>query len=340
MSTGGLVRYVSSVVEGLPYRLNVFPSALIGGYGNPKSAIVGFRVEYPVSNVLLNVSVSGKGLGRGRVVWKVVLGSVTLTREFKPQVLASVDDRAYASIVFDVSQIVRGPGRYELTISCESSESIRVDEVGLVGFIPMEGSLVRINYWAGVIALQPGDEYSINLDDVEGVGRVLMVVTTPSRVAPISVKAPGRSVKVAGIIGTDEISVDGVVFGGSNNVLVVKHERSARKYFPKNVILHEILSYVPLKTGPKLRVDAREAGDGVVEVIVENTGTSVVRDAVVVGLSAGFAVFREVIRSIAPGEKAVLRFNVPKSRVKSLIVRAIYYSVWGQTVITRRLNQP
>ena len=338
MSTGELIRYISSVVEGLPYKLNVFPSTLVGGYGNPKTAVIKFSVEYPISNVLLNLSVSGKNLSRRRVIWKTVLKTVTLTREFKPQVLMSVDDEAYASIVFDVSQIVREPGRYELTISCESSESIKIDEVGLVGFIPTEGASVRLNYWAGVVALQPDDEYVMDLGNVEGVGKVSMIVTTPSRVAPISVKVPGKSVKVTGIIGTDEINVDGIPFGRSNNVLIVRHEKSEMKYFPKNVILHEVLSYVPLKAGPKVEVSVRKTGEDEVEITVENTGTSVVKDVVIVGLSAGFAVFRRVVDNLVPGERRVLRFNIPKDRVKSLIVRAIYYGVWGQTVVTRRLE--
>ncbi len=338
MSIGELIHYVSEVREGLPYRLNVFPSARIGGYGNPKSLSLRLSIEYPLKNALLNISLSGRNLSR-RLIWKVMLGTVTLTREFKPQVMARVPEGVtHASIVFDVTQILNKPGKYDLIISNESSESIEISEVGLIGVIPTKGATIKLDYWAGVVAVPPKDEYLIPLrNSREGRGGISIIVTAPSRNAPLSIYVSKRRVaKINGIVGTDEVVLRDVSVS-KNADIVIRHEPCNMRYYPRNLLIHEVLSYIPLSAGPKVELNVKPI-DEYVLINVENTGSSEVKDLVLVGISAGFMVFRKVVNSLKPGEKRELRIKVPPDKRSALIVRAIYYGVWGQTIVSRKVD--
>ncbi len=338
LSTGELIRYASGIMEGLPYKLSVFPATVVGGYGNPKSATVRLSVEYPLKNTLLNISVSGKNLAVRKLLWKVSLGTVTLVREFKPQVIIKSSDRSYASIVFDVAQVLREPGKYELSISCESSESVRIDEVGLMGIIPLKGTSVYLNYWAGEATIMPGESYELELGNAnEGNAGLVMVFTMPSRNAPMAVYIGENKVaNVAGIVGTDEITLKEVKVP-KNAVISVRHLRTGVNYYPKSIMLHEIVSYIPLSLGPRIELDARPGGEGI-EVCLKNTGSSVAYNVVVVGISGGFMVFREVVESIMPNEEKSILFRVAKKVMSPFIVRAVYYGVWGQTIVSKRLK--
>ncbi len=338
LSTGELIRYVSGIMEGLPYKLSVFPATVIGGYGNPKSTDVKLSVEYPLKNTLLNISVSGRNLAVRKLLWKVTLGTVTLVREFKPQVIIKSNDRSYASMVFDVAQILREPGKYELSISCESSESIRIDEVGLIGVIPLKGARVYMNYWAGEASITPGESYEFELKNTDkGNIGLVMVFTMPSRNASLVVRiGENRIANVTGVVGTDEITLKEVQVP-ENAILNVEHLKACVNYYPKNVMLHEVLSYIPLTPGPKIELDARLSGESV-EAYLRNTGSSVAYNVVVVGISGGFMAFREVVESIMPGEEKSLSFRVTKKIVSPFIIRAVYYGVWGQTIVSKRLK--
>jgi len=338
LSTGELIRYISGVMEGLPYKLSVFPAAVIGGYGNPKSTTVKLSVEYPLKNTLLNISVSGKNLAVRKLLWKVSLGTVTLVREFKPQVLIKSNDKSYASIVFDVAQILKEPGKYELSVSCESSESVKIDEIGLIGIIPLKGASVYLNYWAGEATIAPGESYEIELNNVnEGEAGLVMVFTMPSRNASMAIYVNGNKMtNISGIVGSDEVSLKEIQVP-KEALISVKHLKTGTSYYPKNMMLHEIVSYMPLSPGPRIELDVRHSGEDI-EVYLKNTGSSVAYNVVVVGISGGFMVFREVVESIAPGEEKNLFFRVAKKIMSPFIVRAVYYGVWGQTIVSKRLK--
>jgi len=338
LSTGELIHYASGVMEGLPYKLSVFPAAVIGGYGNPKSTTVRLSVEYPLKNTLLNISVSGKNLAVKKLLWKVSLGTVTLVREFKPQVLIKSNDISYASIVFDVAQILKEPGKYELSVSCESSESVRIDEVGLIGIIPLKGASVYLNYWAGEATIAPGESYEIELsNENEGKAGLVMVFTTPSRSASMATYVnKDKMAVISGIVGTDEVSLKEVQIP-KKALISVKHLKTSISYYPKNIVLHEIVSYIPLSPGPRIELDVRPSGEDV-EVYLKNAGSSIAYNVVVVGISGGFMVFRKVVESIMPGEEKSLLFRVAKKILSPFIVRAVYYGVWGQTIVSKRLK--
>jgi len=338
LSTGELIRYASGIMEGLPYKLSVFPAAVVGGYGNPKSTTIKLSVEYPLRNTLLNISVSGKNLAVRKLLWKVSLGTVTLVREFKPQVIIKYNDRSYASIVFDIAQILKEPGKYELTISCESSESVRIDEAGLMGIIPLSGASVYLNYWAGEATIVPGESYELELGNAnEGTAGLVMVFTMPSRNAPMTVYVDESKVtNVTGIVGIEEIALKEIPVP-KNAVIRVKHLRTGVNYYPKGIMLHEIMSYIPLSPGPKIELDVRHSGEDI-EVYLRNTGSSVAFNVVVVGISGGFMVFREVVSSIMPNEEKSLLFRVTRKVMSPFIVRAVYYGVWGQTIVSKRLK--
>lgn len=338
MTVGQLIQYLSGKYSGLPYHLTVVPAATIGGYGNPKSLTTLLSVEHDLQDALLTLTVSGNELKSRKLVWKVSLGRVTLTREFRPQVITYVGSTSYASVVFDVSQILTKKGKYELKISCESAETINVDAISVTGFVPIDGSRVELRYLAGVAAIAPQETIQINIDNEEaGEAGIIMVLSAPSRTAVLEVSASGKKLgEFRGVFGTDEIIFKGKLPEPKSS-LIIKHLKESAVHYPKWALIHEVLVYRPITPGPVIDVKAELKEENKVIIELINFGSSPVKDLLVVGISAGMMAFREVIDELKSGENVTIVKEVEKI-AQPFIVRAIYYGMWGQTVKSVKLQ--
>lgn len=337
MTEGVLLSYLSGRFSGLPYHLTIVPTAVIGGYGNPRSCKTILSIDHDLSTALLTITVSGTELVKRRTPWRVVLGSVTLTREFRPQVIADLGSRRYASVVFDVSQIIRGKGKYEIKISSESSQSITVEAVSVTGIVPLEGAEVSMGYWAGVTGIKQDEYVELRKDFLGsgGEGSLTLVASSLSRSATVEIMAGSRPLKVLeNVFGTDEYVIRGDL-GGPTDPIILRHSGASSEFLPKWVTIYEALMYRPLKKGPEVDIEAVIEGDRV-KAKVTNVGTSPVKDLLVVGISSGFLLFREVIPELPPGATREIVKEVSK-KDPPLIVRGIYYGVWGQTMKTVRI---
>ncbi len=338
MTVGQLIQYLSGKYSGLPYHLTVVPSTTIGGYGNPKSLTTLLSIDHDLQDTLLTLTISGRELKSRKLMWKVSLGRVTLTREFRPQVITRVGSTSYASVVFDVSQILTKKGKYELKISCESAETINVDAVSITGFVPVDGSRIELRYMAGVAAIAPQETIHINVDNEEpGEAGIIMVLSVPSRTAVLEVSTSGKKLgEFKGVFGTDEIIIKGNLPEPKSSLLI-KHLKGGAVHYPKWALVHEVLVYRPITPGPVIDVNAELKDNNKIVIELINSGSSPVRDLLVVGISAGMMAFREVIDELKSGENITLVKEVEKIS-QPFIIRAIYYGMWGQTVKSVRLQ--
>ncbi len=336
MPTGDMIRYMRGRYGGVPYHTALFPSAIIGGYGNPNSTSQMMSVDFDLSNALLTVTISGRRLRWRGLSWKVSFGKVTITREFRPQVIAGSGLGAQASVVFDVSKILRGKGTYQVKISCESAEPVKVESISLLGIMPLEGVQAEIGYWAGPLGLERGEEYVIDVGDVdEGEAQVALLATTPSRSTAIEVASGSGSVKLTGFIGTDVRHFRTVL--GSPRIRI-RYVGDESGYAPKMIYVNELVVYRPLSPGPVLKIREAAREDSGIRLKVVNEGSSPARNALLVGIAAGLPFYREVIPAIRPGEEIDFSLKLKEELQKPVIIRLVYYGVWGQSIETLRVD--
>ncbi len=326
MVIGDMLNYLSGIHSGIPHHVSVMPSLYVGGYGNPNTVTQQLTLDFDVTNTLLSIVITGKDLRWRGFMWKVSLGRVTLTREFKPQVIARGRGFSRAAMVFDVSKIVSSPGKYDVKVMCESAEPVRIDSITLLGIHSIKGMSSEIGYWVGPLGLDGRDEYRLPLrNKFKGPAQVQFIITSQTRTSGMEVILGGLKKALNHVLGTDLVSLK-LDVKEENSMLKFRHEGMS------HVFVDEILYYKPLTKGPILELkDVALRGD-VLEMSLVNRGSLPAFKVLVVGISAGIPVFRKLLERVDPGPSPPLSVKVEPDLKKPLIIRLIYYGVWGQEV--------
>lgn len=332
---GELIKCVSSVFKGLPYRVTHTVPGLIGGYGNPRS----IQLEIPVSSKLhisfLSILLKSDDLKPKSFPWRVSINSINITREFKPQVLVNLEGVTYALQVFDVSQIIKEPGKYLLKLSTETSKTIEVSSVSLVGVEQSQDDTeVVIDYYSGVLILKKGEEYVVTYPR-EGLELgVEIVAEVPSRTSEIAVVC-GEEVKISQLIGVSEISLKKLRASQESKCSVILKENNV----PKPLVISDLLLYRPITPTPQVFLEASLINNKEINVLVRNEGTSKLSKALVIALSEGKTLSRSELRDLKPGETVEVKLVSPEDLInKEVYVRLIYSDIWGQNIKTTKLK--
>ena len=330
MPNGELVQYLARRFNGVLHHTFLTLSSIVGGYGNPGTISGEVGVDKALDQALLTLVLSGNELRYRGFMWKVSFGRVTLTREFKPQSIINAGSKSQAIMVFDISTLTRSPDRFEVKISCESATPVRVETVSITGLSLLEGSEAEITYWGGPLALHSGEEIDLELPN-KGLGEAELTIsaTMPSRSSKLWVMAGDNFSKVLdGIVATDFRAVRIPLSRSSEHVTL---KLSGGEGVSRKAFINELLFYRPIKPGPLLRLKAVKEGCAV-KLLVENVGTSTVKNALLVGISTGQLVFRELIPELRPGELREFKATPEANAVSPAIYRLIYEGVWGQAI--------
>ncbi|MCD6324092.1 MAG: hypothetical protein J7L55_03180 [Desulfurococcales archaeon] len=328
MVTGDLHRYVSGIHDGIPHYSAVMPSTYIGGYGNPNTLTQTLTLDFSVRDALLTILLSGRDLRWRGFMWRVSLGRVTLTREFKPQVIARSNTSSRAAIVFDVSKIVGEAGKYEVKVMCESAEPVRVDSISILGIHPLEGVSSEVGYWVGPLGVEGGEDYSLDLgNEFVGESQLQLTITARSRSSRTEVAVGDFKGDISNILGTDSATLK-LQLKSKHSTLKLRHDG------PSHIYIDEVIYYKPLSEGPVLELSDITLQGGKVSMTLRNKGSSPAPKALIVGISAGIPVFRGTVGKIEAGASKELVFKASSEVKRPLIIRLIYHGVWGQEVKT------
>lgn len=340
MPEGELVEYLRFEDEGSPYKLTMTNNPIIGGRGHPRMMKQVFSLDTPINKTHLVISVSSNEIPRN-VLWKVTLNEVTLTREFKPQTYVTLKEGVLATQVFDVSHIVKGPGKYELTITCESSEAITVEAIDVVGMVPMKGVRSETIYKAGCVAINPSETHEEILKfGGEGRGNLILVLTTPSRNASVDIELNNiKLMNIVGQVGTDEVTMHDISLE-HENLLKIMHNPPNIQYFPKIVKLHSLLVYRSIGHGPKIVIEEAELReDNKLYVKLANTGDAIAERVILVVISTGNILVRDIINEVKPLDVVEKEYSIsPKKLSQVAIVRGIYRGVSGQKMAEAKVK--
>lgn len=334
MVLGELLRCASGTFRGLPYRsTHVMPGA-VGGYGNPRSIQLSISVDSKLSTSFLSILLRGEDLRPKSFPWRVSVNSVNITREFKPQVVVSLEGMMYALQVFDVSQIIKEPGKYLLKFSAETSKTVEVLSVSLVGIERSQDTDVVLDYYSGVLVLRKSDEY-VFTHPREGLELgVEMVAEIPSRTSEIAVVCNEETI-ISQLVGVSEISLRKLQASQECKCSVALRKSDV----PKPLILSDLLVYRPLTPAPQVSLEASLVSNREISVLVRNEGASRLSRALVVALSEGKTLSRSELRDVRPEELVEVRLISSEDLVgKEVYVRLIYSDIWGQNIKAIKLK--
>ena len=335
MPKGEIVEYLRDLgIKGCMYYHTIPSTTVLGGHGNPRSDSYGFYVDNALNPSLLALVVSSRGFS-GNMTWKVALNEVTLTREFKPQTIVEIDDRVYAVQVFDISNITRSSGMYNLRIVCEAAEPISINSVFILGALKSGNISATLSVGVGVLAVKPGETVSLKLRQKKSIrNSLLLIYDLPSRRAKIKLGVGGKELSISGKVGTYELLLEDV----DADEIRVMHEQSQLPYYPKYFKIYGLLTYSTSIKGPDVGVkDITISEDGKLHVTLTNTGDVSAINVLLIGMHMGEVVFRDMIKEIKP-QTVIERTYRVKPKYDNTLVRLIYQGLNGQVVKTFRVK--
>ena len=335
MPKGEIVEYLRDIgIKGYMYYHTIPSTTVLGGHGNPRSDSYGFYVDNALNPSLLALVVSSRGFS-GNMTWKVALNEVTLTREFKPQTIVEIDDRVYAVQVFDISNITRTSGMYNLRIVCEAAEPISINSVFILGALKSGNISATLSVGVGVLAVRPGEAISLKLGQKKSIrNSLLLIYDSPSRRAKIKLGVGGKELSISGKVGTYELLLEDV----DADEIKVMHKQSQLPYYPKYFKIYGLLTYSTSIKGPDVGVkDITISEDGKLHVTLTNTGDVSAINVLLVGTHMGEVVFRDIIKEIKP-QTVIERTYRVKPKYDNTLVRLIYQGLNGQVVKTFRVK--
>jgi len=334
LALGELIKCVSGTYKGLPYRVTHLMPGVIGGYGNPRSIQLSVSVDSRLSKSYVSILLRGEDLKPKSFPWRVSVNSVNITREFKPQVLVGLEKVTYALQIFDVSQIIKEPGKYLLKLSTETSKAIEVLSVSLVGVTESQDTEVLVDYYSGVLILKKGEEYVITHPCVGHELGVEMVAEFPSRTSEAALTC-GDEALITQLIGVSEISLKKLKTSQECRCSITLR----RSDVPKPLVLSDLLIYRPLTPSPQVSFDALLTGSKEILVSVRNEGVSRLDKALIIVLCEGRTLSRNELRNLGPGETAELKLTSPEDLSgREVYVRLVYADTWGQNIKTVKLK--
>ncbi|MEM0038725.1 MAG: hypothetical protein QXX81_02370 [Zestosphaera sp.] len=334
MVAGSMVVCTSGIYEGVPYRLTYTSLGAIGGYGKPRCAQLNLPVDTALSPSFLSILLKGEDLRPKSFSWKVSVNTINVTREFKPQILVESEGLTYASQTFDVTQIVREPGKYTLRLSAETSRVVEILSVSLVGLTPVPGVRVNMSYYSGVLTLSNGESYSFK-HPAEGLELGFeSVVEVPSKTAELAVGCGGERVFIQ-LVGLNELvlkktpaSPDGCCR------LSLRRSDSTRP-----LVVGDVLIYRSLTPSPHIHTEASMVDGKEVLLQIRNGGGPLVGKVVVVVLCEGRVVAKSEVSDLRSGHVEELRLRTSEDLSgKEAYIRVIYNDVWGQDMKTLKLR--
>ncbi|MEO3993765.1 MAG: hypothetical protein QN229_05645 [Desulfurococcaceae archaeon TW002] len=331
---GELMRCVSGTFKGLPYRVTYRMPGVIGSYGNPRNIQLSISVDNRLSVSFLSILLRGEDLKPKSLPWKVSINSVNITREYKPQISVSLEGVTYALQVFDVSQIIKEPGKYLLKLSAETSKTIEILAVSLVGVEQTQDTEIVMNYYSGVLVLKKNEKYFFTHPH-EGLELGIDIIAeVPSKTSEVAIVC-GEEVMTSQLIGISEISLKKLQ-ASQKHMCSVELRKSD---VPKPLVLSDLLVYRPLTPAPQVFLDAFLISNKEIRVLVKNEGLSRLSKALVVVLSEGKVLSRDELKDLKPGDTTELRLISPEDLIsKEIYVKLIYSDIWGQNIKTTKLK--
>ncbi len=264
--------------------------------------------------------------------WRVWFDGISLTREFNPNLSIDTPSEHYASVIFDVTPLIRRePGRtgHKVILLNDGSEPLLLTHVMLLNVSEVEGAGSSLIYYAGELLLRLGDRKTISTGleehDVSGFKAVSYSPILPSL---IRVEVQGGEEIVHeqnNIVDIIESSLKKI----SLQLLSIENEGLSPFNRKGWVLIPSLIAY-SMKSieGELVFEDERiieKNGEIEIDVRVVNRGALKARNSLFVIFSSGMPLKSIRLGDIQPGEIKEIKERVrPYSESRSIVYRVIW----------------
>ncbi|MEM0453452.1 MAG: hypothetical protein QXO98_02190 [Sulfolobales archaeon] len=340
MLKGDLLEFVRNEVKGVIYHSCILDEIKLGGRNYPRSGKYLIEIDEQQLDELYLTIVAVLNEPVNKVMWKVGVDGLNITREFKPQIInESSIGSIYTTHVFDLSKIVKGGKSYTLTISCDSSKPIVINGLELVGTRKVGDVLTEVVYKAGCVLLNPSETYFIKSTfSKEGPYNISLFMNLPSRNALVDITLNDSFIKTLNnLLGLNSVQLSDVYLL-KENILAIKHRDTVEMYHPRFVGIYSVLKYNVSCRGPEINMTLEEiscSSDSCKAVVnIKNEGDIVCDNVMLVGFSTGNMILRDLIPSIKPGEEIRKCYNINTKGIDNRLVIKVVYRKFGKQIIS------
>ncbi len=286
--------------------------------------------ELQVERALLEVGVRSL---REKFLWRLKLGGVSISREFKPNSSINIKGMYYSRAVYDVTPILRrcrSADSIGIMIKYIDSDHIYLEHLGLLLFISSQDVSSYVSFLSGTIGFEPYSEYEVSLNYPGNSARELHLVTyMPNPHSRLHVTLNDEDVGViSGYSGTEEhvLKVSKV---RRENRLKLAYASASTAASINDAVLFTVLMKNTLCREPRLVlmevIEPQAIGERKMRLVIANEGFSKPDAALLTLIYLGTPIYRAEVPELKPGEEALLEvpLNLNKG-AHQLVVRLVW----------------
>ncbi len=335
MVSGELLQFMSRSISGDMIYTSATPNTQLGGF-HPSRETIPLSLVHPknaeLEYALLEIGVI---VPRPDVHWRVKVNGISVTKEFKPHVIAELKTGLFAKLVYDITSILKTPEglrrrRVNVTFKQDGGEHITIDHLGVLALYKSDEAYTDLLYLSGALGLEPGEEYVSELKYPGSSGIFRSTIFLPSKYAKGTVIINDKvSIPVEGFQGYDEIVSELKELPDKSTIRII-HEETQTQYFPKEMRVSNILIYntrYKLTKIDVIDVSYEKKGEEEIDFIVKlaNSGETKPDMNMVVIMYLGNVAARKIFHPIEPGQERELKIStkLPKGEY-DVVVRTIW----------------
>jgi len=287
--------------EGVPVWGYSFPDVSLGtAPGSRRRAVAWItlpRMPGSIEAAYLAVGVVAERGERFPVSWKLAVDGVNVAREFKPQLTVETDFGVYGRAIYDVkpllSRRLAERDDHKIFLARDIYRPVRVVDVFLYARYRVDGARYASSYYTGAAGLEPGEMLNLYFDigrSFEGRRTATVLLHLPSYQAKARIVAGGSEpLIVSG--GNGQLASISIPYKGTPIPLSIVYERPTTIFYPKTMIVSDVIVSEILypEPRPRLEVDEVKATGEIITVRgrIINEGEGDLLGALLVAIAVG-----------------------------------------------------
>jgi len=276
----------------------------------------------------------------------ISLDGVTITREFKPQITAELEDGIYGKAVYEIEGLLGNrlaeKDIHLMNIVYTAARPIIFEDAGLtIVYKGIERSWHSMRLLTGAMVIEPGDFLAVDISLPESkadIKNLNMRLQIPSRFANINVEAADFHADLTGNIGNVQIESP-VRFKGKKLRVYINYKKPERNFYPKHVLISSLLLYESSMPEAFLNIEVedveKEKDYYKVRCKIRNIGHVKSSEALLLVYALGIKLGELKIGPLAPSEETETLLTVKTPKVSVPVNKLLLRIVWNNYGLTR-----
>ena len=276
----------------------------------------------------------------------ISLDGITITREFKPQITAELEDGIYGKAVYEIEGLLGNrlaeKDIHMMNIVYTAAKPIVFEDAGLtIVYKGIEKSWHSMRLLTGAMVAEPGDFLAVDVSLPESKADIKnfnMRLQIPSRFANVKVEAADFHADLTGNIGNIQIGSP-IKFKGKKLRVYVDYKKPERNFYPKNVLISSMLLYESSMPEAFLNIEVenieKDKDYYKVKCKIKNIGHVKSSDSLLLIYALGIKLGELKIGPLAPSEERETLITVKAPKVSVPINKLLLRIIWSNYGLTR-----